>query len=175
MGIKYSFNFITGNIYFNCFQSKKPSRDDKSRPKIYSGDSNTLFFPMGTQFGGLSSTGDEFWAYFSSGVGVPPGLWYRGVIWDANSSVKDHVISGKSTSPLTRWPHPRLTIGYWVIGVYTNKIHHCTQKHFNQNKHQPFFSYTLVYLILGKVGCEFNDLSAWIKWISDWVKMLLNL
>ena len=74
LGIKNSFNFITGDIHFNCLQSKNSSGDGKSRPKIYSGDSNTLFFPMGTQFEGLSSTGDEFWAYFSSGVGVPPGL-----------------------------------------------------------------------------------------------------
>ena len=42
--------------------------------KLYGGDSNTPFFPMGTKFEGFSFTGDEFLAYFFSGAGVPPGL-----------------------------------------------------------------------------------------------------
>ena len=43
------------------------------------GYSKTPFFPMGTKIVGLSSTVDEFLAYFSSEVEVPPGLWHRGV------------------------------------------------------------------------------------------------
>ena len=60
---------MTGDIYFHYFQSKKSSGDGKFRSKIYGGDSNTPLFPMGTKFEGFPSTGDRFWAYFSSGAG----------------------------------------------------------------------------------------------------------
>ena len=52
-GDKNSFNFITGDIYFHCFQSKKSSRDGKFKSKLYDGDSDTPFFLMGTKFEGV--------------------------------------------------------------------------------------------------------------------------
>jgi len=36
--------------------------------------------PARTKFHITFSTGDDFWAYFFSGWGVQPGLWYRGVL-----------------------------------------------------------------------------------------------
>ena len=38
-------------------------------------------FPMGMKLQGIFLTGDKFSADFSSGEGVLPGLWQRGVCW----------------------------------------------------------------------------------------------
>ena len=44
-GWKNPFNFITGNIYFHCFQSKKSSGDGNFTSKLYSGNFSVNFFP----------------------------------------------------------------------------------------------------------------------------------
>ena len=80
IGMENPLLLMGGDFEFYCLQIKNPVVISKMLMLFPVGMRVQCSFPMGMKFQGFFLTGDKFSADFSSGEGVPPGLWYGGVL-----------------------------------------------------------------------------------------------
>ena len=84
MGTENPFLLMGEEFEFYCLQLKKPVGIPKILVFFPVGMRFQCSFPMGMEFQGIFLTGDEFSVDFSSGEGVPSGLWHGGVYWSGD-------------------------------------------------------------------------------------------